>query len=90
MFAPLIKFKKEKDFQWQDKHQKAFDQIKQYLSNPLKVTPLRSRHPVKLYVSASETTIGSMLAQEDENANERVVYYLSHMLNDVEIRYYFH
>ena len=30
-----------------------------------------------------------MLAQEDENGNERVVYYLSRVLNDVETRYTF-
>ncbi|KAL1352493.1 hypothetical protein AAHE18_06G171000 [Arachis hypogaea] len=40
--------------------------------------------PLKLYVLASEVTIGGMLAQEDENGNERVIYYLSHVLNDVE------
>ncbi|KAL1337299.1 hypothetical protein AAHE18_10G129500 [Arachis hypogaea] len=43
--------------------------------------------PLKLYVLASEVTIGGMLAQEDENGNERVIYYLSRVLNDVESRY---
>ena len=83
MFALLIKIKKEEDFQWQEEHKKALAQIKQYLSNPLIITPPRNGQPLNLYVSASETTIGSMLAQEDENGNERVVYYLSYMLNDV-------
>ena len=61
--------------------------IKQYLSNPPIITPLGSRQPLKLYVSASKTTIGSMLAQEEENGNERVVYYLSRIVHNVEIRY---
>ncbi|XP_025628107.1 uncharacterized protein [Arachis hypogaea] len=49
--------------------------------------PPRHGAPLKLYVSASEVTIGGMLAQEDENGNERVIYYLSRVLNDVESRY---
>ncbi|XP_015946068.1 uncharacterized protein LOC107471140 [Arachis duranensis] len=51
------------------------------------MTPPRHGAPLKLYVSASEVTIGGMLAQEDENGNERVIYYLSHVINDVESRY---
>ncbi|XP_072060300.1 uncharacterized protein [Arachis hypogaea] len=51
------------------------------------MTPPRHGAPLKLYVLASEVTIGGMLAQEDENGNERVIYYLSRVLNDVESRY---
>ncbi|KAL1333382.1 hypothetical protein AAHE18_11G096500 [Arachis hypogaea] len=69
------------------KHQEAFDNIKQYLTNPPIMIPPRHGAPLKLYVSASEVTIGGMLAQEDENGNERVIYYLSRVLNDVESRY---
>ena len=57
------------------------------MSNPPTITPPRSGQPLKLYVSALETTIGSMLAQEDENGHKRVVYYLRHMLYDVETIY---
>ncbi|KAL1338127.1 hypothetical protein AAHE18_10G188800 [Arachis hypogaea] len=87
VFAPLIKLKKEEEFQWKTEHQEAFDNIKQYLTNPPIMTPPRHGAPLKLYVSASEVTIGGMLAQEDENGNERVIYYLSHVMNDVESRY---
>ncbi|XP_016199503.1 uncharacterized protein LOC107640499 [Arachis ipaensis] len=87
VFAPLIKLKKEEEFQWKTEHQEAFDNIKQYLTNPPIMTPPKHGAPLKLYVSASEVTIGGMLAQEDENGNERVIYYLSRVLNDVESRY---
>ncbi|XP_016199986.1 uncharacterized protein LOC107640993 [Arachis ipaensis] len=40
--------------------------------------------PLKLYIAASPNTIGCMLAQDDENGNERVVYYLSRVLTDIE------
>ncbi|KAL1299817.1 hypothetical protein AAHE18_18G135300 [Arachis hypogaea] len=56
------------------KHQEAFDNIKQYLTNPPIMTPLGYGAPLKHYVSASEVTIGRMLAQEDENGNERSRY----------------
>ncbi|XP_050896875.1 uncharacterized protein LOC127103676 [Lathyrus oleraceus] len=42
---------------------------------------------MRLYISASDTTIGSMLVQENEDGVERVIYYLSRVLNDVETRY---
>jgi hypothetical protein len=42
---------------------------------------------MKLYISASDSTIGSMLAQEDENGVEKTIYYLSTVWKDVEIRY---
>ena len=42
---------------------------------------------MRLYIYASEVTIGSMLSQEYENGIERAVYYLSRFLNDAETRY---
>ena len=42
---------------------------------------------MRLYILASESTIGSMLVQEDEKCVERPVYYLSRVLNDPETRY---
>src|ERR1051325_7499095 len=42
---------------------------------------------MRLYIAASDSTIGSMLVQEDDNHVERLVYYLSRMLNGPETRY---
>ncbi|XP_057425836.1 uncharacterized protein LOC130719221 [Lotus japonicus] len=42
---------------------------------------------MRLYISATDETIGSMLAQEDENGIERAIFYLSRVLNDAETRY---
>jgi len=42
---------------------------------------------MKLCISASDSTIGSMLSQKDENGVERAIYYLSRVLNDAETRY---
>ena len=43
--------------------------------------------PLKLYISAAEDSIGSLLAQDSEDGTERAIYYLSRLLNDVETRY---
>jgi len=88
VFSPLLRLKKEDVFKWEPKHQKAFDDIKAYLMNPpILLLPLRDT-VMKLYIAASDNTIGSMLAQEDENGIERAIYYLSRVLNDVETRYH--
>src|SRR4051812_49222330 len=42
---------------------------------------------MKLYIVASGSTIGSMLAQEDDNGVERAIYYLTRTLVDAETRY---
>ncbi|XP_050890198.1 uncharacterized protein LOC127095564 [Lathyrus oleraceus] len=85
-FSPLLRLKQGK-FEWNDEHQKAFDKIKHYLTNPPILAPPCGKKPMRLYISASDTTIGSMLAQENEDGVERDIYYLSRVLNDEETRY---
>jgi len=87
-FSPLLRLKKEDVFKWESEHQKAFEEIKSYLTNPPILSPLVKDRRMKLYIAASEYTIGSMLAQEDENCVERAIYYLSRVLSDVETRYH--
>ncbi|XP_059658574.1 uncharacterized protein LOC132304891 [Cornus florida] len=49
--------------------------------------PPRKKWPLKLYLSAAEESIGSLLAQNNELGKEQAVYYLSKVLTDVECRY---
>jgi len=56
--------------------------------NPPILLPSVRDKVMKLYIVASDNTIGSMLAQEDQNGIERATYYLSRVLNDVETRYH--
>ena len=47
-----------------------------------------SGKPLLLYLSVTETTMGSMLAQYDEDRRkERAIYYLSKKMTDYETRY---
>ncbi|XP_059663627.1 uncharacterized protein LOC132309327 [Cornus florida] len=87
VFLTLVKLKSHEKFHWDESHQKAFDKIKEYLANPPVVMPPRKKWPLKLYLSAAEESIGSMLAQDNEHGKEQAVYYLSRVLTDVECRY---
>ncbi|XP_050890097.1 uncharacterized protein LOC127095453 [Lathyrus oleraceus] len=82
-FSPLIRLNKEV-FEWTLAQQEAFDKIKAYLSHPPILTPPCRNKSMRLYISASDKTLGSMLAQEDDNGIERDIYYLNRVLNDVE------
>ncbi|XP_050896078.1 uncharacterized protein LOC127102788 [Lathyrus oleraceus] len=56
-FSPLLRLKQGK-FEWNDEHQKAFDKIKHYLTNPPILAPPCGKKPMRLYISASDITIG--------------------------------
>nr|KYP59851.1 Transposon Ty3-G Gag-Pol polyprotein [Cajanus cajan] len=87
VFSPLLRLKKEQEFCWNEEHQKAFDEIKVYLAHPPVLAPLSKGKQLKLYISASDSTIAGMLVQDDDNGIERVIYYLSRMLVGAETRY---
>nr|KYP36662.1 Retrovirus-related Pol polyprotein from transposon opus [Cajanus cajan] len=87
VFSPLLRLKNEEEFQWKEEHQKAFEEIKAYLAHPPVIAPPSKGRQLKLYVLANDSTIVGMLAQDDNNGIERVIYYLSRMLVGVEIRY---
>ena len=49
--------------------------------------PPRHGKPLLLYLSIIENAVGSMLTQEDDDKNERVIYYLGKGFHDYETRY---
>jgi hypothetical protein len=75
-FAPLLPLKKEDAFKWEPEHQKAFDEIKSYLMNPPILSPLLKDRKMKLYIATSESTMGSMLSQEDENGVKEDIFFI--------------
>ena len=79
--------KKNEAYVWNDECQKAFKLIKEYLLHPLVLIPPKHGKSLLLHLSIIEDVIKSMLAQEDDDKNERVVYYLSKRFYDYETRY---
>jgi hypothetical protein len=49
--------------------------------------PSRKGKPLKLYISATQESIGSLLAQDNEDGHEQAVFYLSRIMNPTECRY---
>ncbi|CAL9005311.1 unnamed protein product, partial [Prunus brigantina] len=64
--SPLLKLKDAEQFIWGTEHQAAFDDIKKYLSQPPVLMPPKRGKPLRLYISASESSIGCLLAQNNE------------------------
>ena len=84
-FSPLLKLKADQEFIWGKEQQLALDEIKNYLINPPVLIPPQQGKPFRLYLSTDGMVIGSALIQEFEG-KERVIYYLSRRLIDVETR----
>ncbi|KAM1554460.1 hypothetical protein ACFX1Z_007200 [Malus domestica] len=86
MESPPPTNKDKESFECGPSHQRAFDSIKTYLTSPPVLVPPQRGKPLKLYISASEKSIGSLLAQNNEGGKEQTVYYLSIILT--ELRHY--
>ena len=85
---PIFKLlRKNGPHDWNDECQKAFELSKEYLLYPPILIPPMHRKPLLLYLSIIEDMVGSMLAQEDDDKNERAIYYLSKRFHDYETRY---
>ncbi|XP_070045480.1 uncharacterized protein [Nicotiana tomentosiformis] len=86
---PIFKlFKKDAATKWTEECQKAFDRIKEYLSNPPVLVPPEPGKPLLLYLSVLDNAFGCMLGQHDETGrNEQVIYYLSKKFTSSEAKY---
>ena len=79
--------KKEVTFYWNERAQRYFEVLKKALSSAPILSPPNYNKYFILYLAASESTIGMVLVQDDENIQEHVIYYLSTSLANVEISY---
>ena len=73
-FTPLLRLKADQEFAWGAEQQRALDNIKECLSSPPVLISLQKGVPFKLYLSADEKSIGSVLIQEFEG-KERAIFY---------------
>ena len=86
---PIFKLLKKYDSsEWDKDCQKAFDRVKEYLSNPLVLVPLKPRRQLILYLAIHEKSMGCVLGQHDETERkEWAIYYLSKKFTNYESRY---
>jgi hypothetical protein len=82
----LVKIKANEEFRWGAEQQRAFEEIKEYLSKPPVLVPPQQDRPFYVYLSVGDTSIASVVIQVHDN-RERVVFYLSRRMLDAETRY---
>lgn len=86
VFGTISTPKERGRIRWEPEHQKAFKDIKTYLLKPTIILPPMRDKIMKLYISTQHSTIGSMLAQEDDDGVESAII-LYRVLNDTKTRY---
>ena len=85
-FTELVKIKDDSEFRWGIEQQKAFDNIKEYLSTPPVPVPPQQGMSFHVYLFVGDTSIASILVQLHEG-QEKVIFYLSRRMLDAETRY---
>ena len=75
-----------KSFEWMDKCQKAFDDLKKYLSSPPLLSPSMLGEELYLYIAVSQAAVSAALVR-DEGGSQRPVYFISRAFQGAEERY---
>ena len=81
-FAPLLK--KNVKYEWTNDHQAAYEKIQALILKLPTMQPPRPEKPLLVYLAATSNAIGALLAQENEEGEEKPVYYVSRQLHDAE------
>ena len=77
--------KKWKRFQWNEKCEKAFQDLKEYLMRALMLTTLKPEEDLYMYLLVSEHAVSTMLLRDQ--GVQQPIYYISKTLVDAETRY---
>ena len=76
----------EKSFEWTSECQQAFEELKDYLSSPLLLSPSQPSEELFLYLAVSLAAVNATLVREEERV-QKPVYYASRALCDAKERY---
>ena len=75
-----------KSFEWTDECQKAFKDLKKYLSSPPLLSPSMPGKELYLYIVVSQAAISAALVRE-EGGSQRPIYFISRAFRGAEERY---
>jgi len=79
--------KKGVSFVWDNTCQKAFEDIKAYLTKPSVLASSVAGKPFLPYVRAMDHFLGALLIQKNDEGAEQAIYYVSRILIGAESRY---
>ena len=78
--------KKWKGFEWPEDYALAFQQLKEYLSRPPIMSSPEADEVLFAYIAVAPHAVSLVLIQTDEGI-QRLVYYVSKSLHEIEVRY---
>ena len=76
----------KKSFEWTDECQKAFEDLKKYLSSPPLLSSSMPGEELYLYIAVSQAAVSAALVR-DEGGSQRPVYFISRAFRGAEERY---
>ena len=76
----------KKSFEWTNECQKAFEDLKKYLSSQPLLNPSMPREELYLYIAVSQAAISAALVR-DEGGSQQPVYFISKAFRGAEERY---
>ncbi|KAL0454262.1 UNVERIFIED_CONTAM: hypothetical protein Slati_0765400 [Sesamum latifolium] len=74
-------------FEWDETCRNTFRSIKSYLMKPPVLIAPVPRRPLILYIAVQESSVGALLAQENDEGKESALYYLSRRMTPNELKY---
>ena len=78
--------KKQTNFEWTEEYERAFQDLKKILIEPLVLSKLRNGEPLYMYLSVTEKSISLVLVKGDQK-QQKPVYYVSKALQRAKVRY---
>ena len=75
-----------KSFEWTNEYQKAFEELKKYISSPPLLSPSKPGEELYLYLAILQTAINAALVREEDGC-QKPVYFVSRAFQGVEKRY---
>ncbi|XP_021827276.1 uncharacterized protein LOC110767920 [Prunus avium] len=85
IFTPLLK--KGKQFVWSKECQDAYRQVQQLIVKLSTMKAPTPGLPLKLYLASTNSAVGTLLAQDNNDGEESPIYYVSRQLRGAETRY---
>ncbi|KAI3729504.1 hypothetical protein L6452_18164 [Arctium lappa] len=78
--------RKNKGFEWTDKHEEALQQLKKYMMSPPFLSKPEQGEALQLYLAVNNNSVSAVLIRET-NGRQLSIYYVSKTLLDAETRY---
>jgi hypothetical protein len=79
--------KKDKQFQWNDKAQRAFEQLKSAITSEPVLVMFDPDRQVELETDASDFALGGQIGQRDDNGVLHPIAFYSHKMHGAELNY---